>query len=40
MARNPQNIVAFPPALHARMTEMTEGVTVDLDEDFGADIVL
>jgi antitoxin PrlF len=40
MARNPQNIVAFPPALHARMAELTEGVTVDLDEDFGADIVL
>jgi len=40
LARNPQNIVAFPPALYARMAELIEGVVVDLDEDLGADVVL
>jgi antitoxin PrlF len=40
MTRDPQTVVAFPPALLARMAELTEGVVVDLDEDFGASIHL
>jgi antitoxin PrlF len=40
MRRNPQNVVAFPDALAARMAALTEGVDVDLDDDFGATTTL
>ncbi|WP_188581821.1 type II toxin-antitoxin system PrlF family antitoxin [Azorhizobium oxalatiphilum] len=32
MARNPQIIAAFPPALAQRMAELTAGTDVDFDE--------
>ncbi|NGM33660.1 hypothetical protein G4G93_06865 [Methylobacterium sp. DB0501] len=39
-ARNPQHITAFPTDLAARMTALTVGTTVDLDEEIDEAVTL
>jgi len=40
MARNPQNVQAFPTGLAERMAALTTGVTVDLDDDLDGPVAL
>jgi antitoxin PrlF len=40
MRRNPENIRDFPPALGERMVALTNGMTVDTDEEISGDVVI
>lgn len=40
MERHPEIIVAFPPSLVERMTALTQGIAVELDEDIDGPVAL